>query len=401
MTKNFLDPILSELNHQGTHMTRRMVLVLLLCLSAIPFCPGPGVASSARGALMVKKEAFGTLPDGKAVELYTLTNTHGMEVQVMTYGGIIVSVKTPDKSGHVADVTLGFDTLADYLAKNPFFGALVGRYGNRIGNARFTIDGKEYQLAKNDGPNSLHGGLKGFDKVLWQATSFQKGAEVGVILKYTSADGEEGFPGTLHVTVTYTLNDKNEFSLDYHATTDKATPVNLTNHTYFNLSGEGSGSILGEELMLNADHFTPVDDTLIPLGEIASVKGTPLDFTKPTPIGDRINDKNQQLVLGMGYDHNFVINRTGPGLALAARVYDPKSGRVLEVDTTEPGVQLYTANHLNHLVGRHGHIYNARDAFCLETQHYPDSPNKPSFPSSIVRPGEVYHSTTVWKFSTR
>jgi aldose 1-epimerase len=381
-------------------MTRRMVLLLLLFLT-IPFCPDSGVASSTGGALMVKKEAFGTMPDGKAVELYTLTNTHGIAVQVMTYGGIIVSLKTPDKSGHSADITLGFDTLADYLAKNPFFGALVGRYGNRIGNARFTIDGKEYSLAKNDGPNSLHGGLKGFDKVLWQAESFQKSGEVGVILKHTSPDGDEDFPGTLHVTVTYTLNDKNEFSLDYHATTDKATPVNLTNHTYFNLGGEGSGSILGEELMLNADHFTPVDKNLIPLGQIASVKGTPLDFTKPTAIGARINDKYEQLALGMGYDHNFVINRTGPGLVLAARVYDPKTGRVLEVDTTEPGVQLYTANHLNHLRGRNGHIYNARDAFCLETQHYPDSPNQPNFPSTILRPGQVYHSTTVWKFATR
>jgi aldose 1-epimerase len=381
-------------------MTRRMVLLLLLFLT-IPFCPDSGVASSTGGALMVKKEAFGTMPDGKAVELYTLTNTHGIAVQVMTYGGIIVSLKTPDKSGHSADITLGFDTLADYLAKNPFFGALVGRYGNRIGNARFTIDGKEYSLAKNDGPNSLHGGLKGFDKVLWQAESFQKSGEVGVILKHTSPDGDEDFPGTLHVTVTYTLNDKNEFSLDYHATTDKATPVNLTNHTYFNLGGEGSGSILGEELMLNADHFTPVDKNLIPLGQIASVKGTPLDFTKPTAIGARINDKYEQLALGMGYDHNFVINRTGPGLVLAARVYDPKTGRVLEVDTTEPGVQLYTANHLNNLRGRNGHIYNARDAFCLETQHYPDSPNQPNFPSTILRPGQVYHSTTVWKFATR
>ena len=381
-------------------MTRRMVLLLLLFLT-IPFCPDSGVASSTGGALMVKKEAFGTMPDGKAVELYTLTNTHGIAVQVMTYGGIIVSLKTPDKSGHSADITLGFDTLADYLAKNPFFGALVGRYGNRIGNARFTIDGKEYSLAKNDGPNSLHGGLKGFDKVLWQAESFQKSGEVGVILKHTSPDGDEDFPGTLHVTVTYTLNDKSEFSLDYHATTDKATPVNLTNHTYFNLGGEGSGSILGEELMLNADHFTPVDKNLIPLGQIASVKGTPLDFTKPTAIGARINDKYEQLALGMGYDHNFVINRTGPGLVLAARVYDPKTGRVLEVDTTEPGVQLYTANHLNNLRGRNGHIYNARDAFCLETQHYPDSPNHPSFPSTELKPGQTYKTTTVYRFSVK
>ena len=232
--------------------------------------------------------------------------------------------------------------------------------------------------------------------------SFQKSAEVGVILKYTSIDGEEGFPGNLHVTVTYTLNDKNEFTLDYHATTDKATPINLTNHTYFNLAGEGSGSALDEEMMLNADRFTPVDATLIPTGKIVSVKGTPLDFTKATPIGARINDKYEQMVFGAGYDHNFVINRQGPGLVVAARAYDPKSGRVLEVDTTEPGVQFYSVNHMvGSIQGAHGHLYKARDAFCLETQHFPDSPNKPNFPSTILRPGQTFHEITVWKFSTQ
>jgi aldose 1-epimerase len=375
--------------------------MILLCLPLMALCTISGAAFSAQGAPMIKNEAFGTTPDGKAVELYTLTNTQGMEVRVITYGGIIVSVKTPDKKGHFADVTLGFDDLASYTSRNPFFGALVGRYGNRIGNAKFTLDGKEYTLAKNNGPNSLHGGLKGFDKVVWAAQPFQKGTEVGLILKYTSADGEEGFPGTLHVTVTYTLNDHNEFSINYQATTDKATPINLTNHTYFNLSGEGSGSILADELMLNADHYTPVDAGLITTGKIESVKGTPCDFTKPTAIGARIDAKDEQLKFGEGYDLNFVINRQGPGLVLAARVYDPNSGRVLEVDTTEPAVQFYTANHMTKMVGKHGHTYDKRSAFCLETQHYPDSPNKPNFPSTILRPGQTYNTTTVWKFSTR
>jgi aldose 1-epimerase len=278
----------------------------------------------------------------------------------------------------------------------------VGRYANRIGNAKFTLEGKEYTLAKNNGPNTLHGGLKGFDKVLWQAQSFQKRAAVGLILKYKSVDGEEGYPGTVQVTVTYTLNDKNEFSIDYRATTNKPTPINLTNHAYFNLAGEGNGDILGHVMMIKANRFTPVDATLIPTGKIVSVKGTPLDFTKPTPIGARINDKDEQLELGKGYDHNFVINRQGPGLALAARVYEPSSGRVLEVDTTEPGVQFYTGNFLDGTpAGKHGHIYKARDGFCLETQHYPDSPNKPNFPSTILKPGQTFHSTTVWRFSTQ
>ena len=351
---------------------------------------------------MVKKEAFGTTPDGKAVDLYTLTNSHGIEVRIMTYGGIIVSLKTPDKKGTSADITLGFDSLAAYVKKNPFFGALVGRFGNRIAKAKFSLDGKEYTLAANNRPNALHGGLKGFDKVVWQTHSFEKGADAGLILKYTSADGEESYPGTLNVTVTYTLSDKNEFRIDYHATTDKATPINLTNHTYFNLSGEGSGSMLGEELTLNADHFTPVDSTLIPTGKLASVHGTPFDFTKPFVIGARINEtKDEQINFGGGYDHNFVIDRKAPGLALVGRAYDPTSGRVLEVDTTEPGVQFYTGNFLDGVHGKSGHIYNKRDAFCLETQHYPDSPNQPNFPSTILRPGQAYNSTTVWKFSTR
>jgi aldose 1-epimerase len=351
---------------------------------------------------MVKKEAFGTTSDGKAVDLYTLTNSHGVELRIMTYGGVVVSIKTPDRQGNFADIALGFDSLAGYLEKNPFFGALVGRFGNRIGNARFNLDGKEYTLAKNNGPNSLHGGLKGFDKAVWQAHSTQSGDEVGVVLTHTSPDGEEGYPGTLHLTVTYTLNDKNECRIDYRATTDKDTPINLTNHTYFNLSGEGSGNILGDEMMLNADYFTPVDATLIPTGKLESVKGTPFDFTKPTAIGARIHEKNDQLEYGSGgYDLNFVINRKGPGPVLAARASDPKSGRVLEVDTTQPGVQFYTSNSMHGVHGKHGHVYDKYGAFCLETQHYPDSPNKPEFPSSILKPGQTYHEITVWRFLTQ
>ena len=349
---------------------------------------------------MVNKKTFGTTAEGKAVDIYTLSNAHGVEARVITYGGILVSLRVPDKNGHLDDVVLGFDSFEGYSKPGPYFGAICGRYANRIAAGKFSVDGKEYTLAKNNGSNSLHGGLKGFDKVVWQAEQFQQQEGVGVILTYTSPDGEEGFPGNLKVKVTYTLTDRNELTLDYQATTDKATPVNLTNHSYFNLAGAGKGDILGQVVMLNADHFTPVDNTLIPTGKIESVKGTPLDFTKPTAIGARINDQNEQLKLGGGYDHNFVINRKGEGLTLAARVVEPTSGRVLEVDTTEPGVQLYTGNFLDGtLRGKNGITYQHRYGFCLETQHYPDSPNQPDFPSTILRPGQIYRTRTAFKFS--
>ncbi len=351
---------------------------------------------------MIKKEAFGATRDGHPVDLYTMTNTHGMEVRAMTYGGIITSLRVPDRNGHLDDVVLGYDSLEGYLKVNPYFGAIVGRYGNRIANGRFTLDGVEYKLATNNGPNALHGGLKGFDKVVWHAEPFERKDSVGVTFTYTSPDGEEGYPGNLQAKVTYTLNDDNELILDYQATTDKATPVNLTNHTYFNLAGEGKGDILGHEIMLNADNFTPVDKTLIPTGQIQSVKGTPLDFTQPTAIGARINQPDEQLVLGGGYDHNFVLNRKGEGLTLAARVHEPTSGRVMEVLTTQPGVQFYTGNFLDGTItGKQGHVYQKRYGFCLETQHYPDSPNKPEFPSMILRPGQDYSSRTVYKFSVQ
>jgi aldose 1-epimerase len=357
-------------------------------------------ATSREGQHNVKKEAFGTTPEGKPVDCYTLTNSHGLEVRVINYGGIIASLRVPDRSGKLADVVLGFDNLSGYLDNKPYFGAIIGRYANRIANGKFTLDGREYTLAKNNGTNSLHGGLKGFNKVIWQAEPFSNQQGRGIILAYTSKDGEEGYPGNLQVKVTYTLTERNELVIDYEATTDKATPINLTQHTYFNLAGEGNGNVLGHELWLNADRFTPIDQTLIPTGEIQSVKGTPLDFTHPTTIGARIKDDYDQLVIAHGYDHNFVINRKDDKLELVASVHEPESGRVLEAYTTQPGVQLYSANFLDGtVVGKHGHAYKQREAFCLETQHFPDSPNHPKFPSTILRPGETFHSKTVYKFS--
>jgi aldose 1-epimerase len=323
-----------------------------------------------------------------------------MEIRATNYGGIVVSLRVPDKKGNLEDIALGFDDLKGYLANTPYFGAIIGRYGNRIANGKFTLDGREYTLARNNGPNSIHGGLKGFDKVVWQAESFQSPAGVGVILTYTSKDGEEGYPGNLNTKVTYTLTDKNEWIIDYEAVTDKATPVNLTEHTYFNLAGEGKGDVLGHILQLNASRFTPVDQNLIPNGELRQVKGTPLDFTQPTAIGARIDADYEQLRLGHGYDHNFVIDRKDSGPVLAARVKEPTRGRVLEVYTTEPGVQLYTGNFLDGTItGKGGHVYKQRFGLCLETQHFPDSPNHPDFPTTILRPGQKYHSRTIYKMS--
>ncbi len=319
----------------------------------------------------------------------------------MNYGGIVLSLRVPDRDGSLGDVVLGFDTLEPYLTNDPHFGSLIGRYANRIANGKFTLDGADYTLPKNNGPNTLHGGVKGFDKVLWQAEPVKNSKGVGLVLRYTSKDGEEGFPGNLKTKVTYTLTDSDELAIDYEATTDKATPVNLTSHGYFNLAGQGNGDVLAHELLLNADRFTPVDKNLIPTGELRPVKGTPLDFTKPAPIGARLNDNYEQLILANGYDHNFAINRKGPGLALAARVHERSMGRILEIYTTEPGVQFYSANFLDGTVtGKQGRVYKQHYAFCLETQHFPDSPNHPSFPSTILRPGQTYHSRSVYRFST-
>jgi aldose 1-epimerase len=340
------------------------------------------------------------MPDGTVIDLFTLTNAHGVSVRAITYGAILVSIKVPDRSGKLDDVVIGHDTLDGYLTRSRFFGAAVGRYGNRIGDARFTLDGREYTLAKNNGPNHLHGGLKGFDKVVWRGEARSDPRGSSVAFTRTSPDGEENYPGTLRATIAYTLTADNELVIEYQATTDKATHVNLTNHSYFNLAGDGSGDVLAHRLTLKADRYTPVDAGQIPTGELASVEGTPFDFRKETPIGARIDASHEQLRIGGGYDHNFVIARTGPGLALAARVVEPSSGRTLEVSTTEPGVQFYSGNRLDgSITGKSGHVYRARTGFCLETQHFPDSPNKPQFPSTVLRPGGTYRSATVFKFS--
>lgn len=349
--------------------------------------------------MAIKKQSFGTMPDGQPVHLYTLANKSGMEVAITDYGGTIVSLSVPDREGAFADVVLGFDTLDEYLAQSPYFGCIVGRYGNRIAKGRFTLNGVEYALAQNDGENSLHGGVVGFDKVVWEAEPVEGEGTAGLKLTYTSPDGDEGYPGELSTTVLYTLTGTNELRIQYTATTDKTTVVNLTNHSYFNLAGAGIGTILDHELMINADGFTPVDDTLIPTGELRSVSGTPLDFRQSTVIGARIEQDDEQLRLGGGYDHNWVIVGEAGAERLAARAYEPTTGRVLEVHTTEPGMQFYCGNFLpESLPGRGGQTYVWRGGFCLETQHYPDSPNQPSFPSTTLEPGETYCSTTVFRF---
>jgi aldose 1-epimerase len=344
---------------------------------------------------------FGALATGEQVHLYTIKNARGLEMRVMDYGGIIVSIKTPDRSGTFADIVLGFDDVQGYVRSSPYFGAITGRYANRIAKGRFQLDGTTYTLAVNNGPNALHGGIKGFDKVIWRVQPRADSSGMHLVLRYTSRDGEEGYPGTLDVTVTYTLTDADELIVDYEATTDKPTIVNLTQHSYFNLHGEGSGTILDHVLTLDADRYTPIDSTSIPTGALPSVAGTPFDFRTPMPIGARIDQPDPQLKNGHGYDHNFVLNRAAgaTGLVHAARVVDPTSGRTLDVATTEPGVQFYTGNFLDgSVIGKNGHAYHRRSGFCLETQHFPDSPNKPQFPSPVLRPGHTYRSTTRFTF---
>lgn len=357
--------------------------------------------SSAEVKTKVTKQPFGKMADGTPVEIYTLSNGL-VEARITNFGGVVVSLKVPDKSGKAGDVVLGFNNLEGYVdnfngRNNAFFGALIGRYGNRIAHGSFTLDGKTYQLPLNDGRNSLHGGPHGFNNVVWNAKPIENGVE----LSYLSKDGEAGYPGNLNVTVRYTLV-KSDLRIEYSATTDKDTVLNLTNHAYFNLAGEGEGDILKHQLMLNAARFTPVDATLIPTGELKAVEGTPFDFRKPTAIGDRINNNDEQLQRGRGYDHNWVLDSGGGKLAQAAEVYEPTSGRVMRVLTDQPGVQFYSGNFLNgSAIGKGGKPYGRRSGLCLETQHFPDSPNQPSFPSTELKAGARYHSVTVYSFSTR
>ena len=385
-----------------------MRIKLLLPLFAT-LCIFATSAATAATKATVTMSSFGETKSGEVVQLYTLTNRNGLSADIMTYGGTVVRLMTPDRHGQLADINLGFDNVTDYENKSPYFGCLVGRYGNRIADGKFSLDGADHTLAVNNasGPVNahLHGGNKGFDKVVWKAKPVIKGHDAGLILWHTSPDGDEGYPGALKMKVTYLLTDNNELSIAYHATTDKATPVNLTNHMYFNLQGEGVGDINGHFLTLNADHYTPVTAGLIPTGEIAPVAGTPMDFTSPHTIGERNNANHEQIRFGGGYDHNWVLNKTYGELSLAAEVYEPTSGRVMTMQTTEPGIQFYGGNFLEVdgvvRVGKSGVAYRHRTGFCLETQHYPDSPNQPDFPSTILRPGETYETTTVYRFSSR
>lgn len=372
------------------------ILAAALSVVALAGCASAGKS----GEGQISKAPFGKTRDGTPVDLYTLRNAHGVEAQICNYGGLVTSIKVPDRNGNFGDVVLGYDNLDDYLKSSPFFGAMVGRYGNRIAKGKFTLNGVIYTLPVNNGPNCLHGGIKGFDKVVWQAKSLATPDGPALELNYVSPDGEEGFPGTLKVTAVYTLTSDNALRLDYTATTDKDTVINLTQHSYFNLAGKGD--VLGHQMYLNASQFTPVDSTLIPTGELRSVAGTPFDFRQPTAIGAHINDNDEQIKIGNGYDHNFVLDKPAGKLGLVARVTEPTTGRVLEVLSTEPGVQFYTGNFLDgSLTGKGGWKYQFRNGFCLEAQHYPDSPNHPKFPSTVLKPGEVYRNTIIFKFSAK
>jgi aldose 1-epimerase len=379
-------------------MKRRFLMLGILLAYTMASCH-----VAAEGKSTMKKQPFGKLSDGREADLYTLTNRKGMEVAITNFGGIVVSLKVPDRTGKIDDVVLGYDSLDGYLTNKAFFGATIGRYGNRIGHGTFVLDGKTYTLPKNDADNTLHGGPEGFNKRLWTAKDVTAKRGPALELTYLSKDGEEGFPGNLSAKVVFTLTDENELVIDYAATTDKDTVVNLTNHSYFNLAGQGNGDILGHRLTIRGDKITAVDTTLIPTGELRPVKGTPFDFTSATAIGERINQDDPQIKIGKGYDHNWVLTSPGKSApALVAEAYEPTSGRVLQVLSTEPGVQFYSGNFLDGTIqGKGGKTYNHRFGFCLETQHFPDSPNHPNFPSTELKPGNTYATTTVFKFSTR
>jgi aldose 1-epimerase len=375
-----------------------LLLGTLAAAACLLGCASASTSSSNTGG-EITKQPFGTA-DGKPVDLYTLRNSNGVEARIATYGGIVVSLKVPDKNGQLDDVVLGYDKLDDYLKETPYFGALIGRYGNRIAKGRFTLAGVNYQLATNNYPNALHGGVKGFDKRVWDASSRVTPQGPALELHYVSQDGEEGYPGKLTVTALYTLTQNNGLRLEYTATTDKDTVLNLTQHSYFNLAGQGSGDILRHVVMMPADRDTPVDSTLIPTGELAPVEGTPFDFRKPTAIGARINQDNEQLKFGKGYDHNWVFNKQVGEMTILARVTEPTTGRVLEVLSAEPGLQFYSGNFLDGtLKGKGGKVYNFRNGFCMEPQHFPDSPNHPNFPSVVLKPGQVYKNTIIYRFS--
>jgi aldose 1-epimerase len=388
--------------------TAYILFLLMLALSILSACTEAPSPTSQSSPSQVQRNHFGVTASGDSVDLFTLTNENGVTMNVTTYGGIITSLQVPDREGTLEDVVLGFDSLQGYTSDqykeaNPYFGALIGRYGNRIGEAEFALNGQTYALEANNGPNHLHGGKEGFDMVHWNAESFEEGDEVGVVLTHTSPDGHGGYPGRLDVEVTYTLTDGDELAIDYRATTTKATPVNLTQHSYFNLDGHADGSILDHKLMIDADTFTPVDSTLIPTGDFRSVAGTPFDFRQPTSIGARIDRDNRQLGIAGGYDHNFVLARQDrDSVRLAARVYEPDSGREMEVWTTEPGLQFYSGNFLDgSLTGKGGASYPQHAGFALETQHFPNSPNESDFPSTILQPDETYTSRTVYRFTVR
>ena len=365
----------------------------LLLISCAAFAP----------AQTVSKESFGKTSDGQNIDLYTLRNTHGVEAKITNYGGIVVSLKVPDRNGKFDDVVLGFNDLETYETKNgPYLGALIGRYGNRIAKGRFKLNGVEYKLATNNGENHLHGGIKGFDKVVWNGREMRTNAGPAVVLTYLSKDGEEGYPGNLNVRVVYTLTNNNELKIDYSANSDKDTVTNLTHHSYFNLAGEGNGDILNHVVTINASRFVPTDAESIPTGKLKSVAGTPFDFLKATAIGARIDQDDEQIKFGRGYDHTWVINGRAGTMRLAATAYESTSGRVMQVWTTEPGVQFYTGNFLDGtLTGKSGKVYQRRYGFCFETQHYPDAPNQPSFPTTTLRKGQTLKSTTIYRFSSR